>query len=488
MKKQKDSIAKGGAALVLSRVLGMLCSFVFFIYLARQSVTDAGVFRTAYSYLLVAEFLGMLGMLRWLTTEMAKRDAKPAEDFFAMLACSLVGCLLMGLLFFTIAQSHLYSSAISIAIQWVCLGVLACGIYDCVQAAYIGLGHNKEVALLNVAENVLRSGIAFVMLASGYSVYAVIIVFVVMRWLVAMFGFYRICLLLSDNPQTKLTLPHLASLKRVLNTTPTFLTITVATTLLRNLGALLLPVFHREADVAYYAVGFQLLDLLLALPSLLAISANRLFVQKAQTSNSALKKVTYSLLYFSLTTMMPFAVCAMVMASPLITFLYGDAYAPATVTLVWLMITAMLMIVEQGLSQVMLAKSLYQKDMQSALYTAVFAVCVALPLAYLYTHQGMAIAMCLSTLFGVIYRLHVLKRLLRLSALVHLSWRALIAGLVMGLAGWMLNSALSASVVDMRWALLGAPLLLGIYLLSLKLLGGMNIAKLTRLKLFLAYK
>lgn len=484
MKKQKDSIAKGSAALVLSRVLGMLCSFVFFIYLARHSVSEAGIFRTAYSYLLVAEFLGMLGMLRWLTTEMAHHENNASEDFLAMLTCSLIGCLLMGLVFFGMAQGHLYSSAISIAIQWVCLGVLACGVYDCVQAAYIGLGHNKEVAILNVVENVVRSLLAFVLMLNGYSIYAVIIVFVLCRWLVALYGFYRIYVLLGNDHR----LPTFASLKRVLKASPTFLMITAATTLLRNLGVLLLPVFHSEIYVAYYAVGFQLLDLLLALPSLLAISANNLFVKKAQTSNSALKKATYSLLYLTITSMMPFAVCAIVLAKPLIYLLYGEDYSPAILTLIWLMVTAMLMMIEQGLSQAMLANRQYQKDMQSGLWSAGVAVVLSLPLAYFYMHEGMAVAMLVTTMFGISLRLKWLKSLMTLPALLQIVWRAVVAGLLMLVTGLLLQSVLSQYLDEQRWLLLLSPLLLLVYLLSLKKLGGMNIAKVSRLKHFLAYR
>ena len=68
---QTDSVARGGATIVLARITGMGFAFLLFVLLARQSEVEAGVFRSVTTFLVIAEFLGLLGTQRWLVVAIA---------------------------------------------------------------------------------------------------------------------------------------------------------------------------------------------------------------------------------------------------------------------------------------------------------------------------------------------------------------------------------------------------------------------------------
>ncbi|MFX9042801.1 hypothetical protein ABTN45_20545, partial [Acinetobacter baumannii] len=74
---------------------------------------DAGIFRTAVTYLTISEFLPLLGMHRWLATEMAAQAHRRRAVFRVALGLAMGVSAVMALLYLVIALTGIYSAPVS---------------------------------------------------------------------------------------------------------------------------------------------------------------------------------------------------------------------------------------------------------------------------------------------------------------------------------------------------------------------------------------
>lgn len=487
MNNKKDSIAKGGGSLVIARVLGMAFSFLLFVFLARHSVIEAGQFRTVMTYMIIAEYLGMLGMHRWLATEMAIEGERQWPAFLAMTQCAILICALMSLVYIGVSYAGIYSPDLSLGILLAAYVTIACGIYDCVQAAYVGLGKSHDMAKLNIIENVVRSLLALLLLKLGYSVIAIIVVYIGSRWLIALLGLYRIKQLFHG---VSWFLPKSAikpMLQEIIQQSPKFIVIIAAFILLRNSAMVILPAVKTEQEVALLGVAYQLFDLILVAPSMLAISANNVFVNKAEKSLAALKRVSSQLISLTSVTMFPLLAIMASLSSYVLKFLYGAKYLEAALSLQWLMLASMLMIIDQVLSQIMLSKRDYRGDMISIAWGGLSAMLLAAMFSYGYGHNGAAFSIFCAITINVLIRMIRLQFIFPWQLLLRIIWRPLLSALVIYLTADVLQTfAINQAIQNSAYLwILWVPLLLLEYIGMLFLLGGINLAKRKRLKQFL---
>lgn len=483
MKNKKDSVAKGGSSLVIARLLGMGLSFVLFLVLARHSADDAGLFRTVATYILMSEFLGMLGLHRWLATEIVSDGPQRWPIFLATSTFTLASSAVLAFVYVAIAYSGVYSNPLSMGIFLGALAVIPSGILSCVQSTLVGIGNSHTMGKLTLVENLARCSISILFIYLNYPVMAIVAVFVLCRWAIAMLGLYHIKQILHANTWR----PNGAIVKEVAGQAPRFATIILAFVLLKNAGLVLLPAIDNEQEAAIFAVGYQLLDMILIVPSVLAMVSNNMFVSKASQSNASLKKASTQLISFTSLALFPLAAITAGFAQSFLLFLYGDHYLVAKNSLILLMLASCLMMIDQVLSQVMLARKDYNSDMRSILVGGVSAVILTAVFSRFYGATGASAALCLAVLLMVAARLLMLKHIFPLRLLWISIWRPVIASaavLFLCLL-WSHLPLFSAWAVSKYLWMLCVPLLLMAYVGFIYLLGGINLAKRTRLRSFL---
>jgi len=137
MTQKADSVAKGSSSVAFSRLIGMAFSFLLFILLARQSAEDAGVFRTVLTYIIIAEFLGMLGLHRWLAAEIATLREKRWSLFWTTNIFTFCVSIILVLIYTAIALSDIYDTEVKLGIIIGAFAVIPAGILACVQSYYL---------------------------------------------------------------------------------------------------------------------------------------------------------------------------------------------------------------------------------------------------------------------------------------------------------------------------------------------------------------
>ena len=286
MNKKRDSVAKGGSSVALARMVGMVFSFLLFILLARQSAEAAGVFKTAMTYVIIAESMSMLGLQRWLATEIATLDQERWALFWTTTAFTLLISIILGLVYVGVTLTGVYDAQVNQGVLLGALAVLPSGLYACVQSALLGNGQSHYLGKLNMTENLVRCGVGIVLILQEQSVYWLIAVFVLSRWLVALVGFYFLQSELAHHSY-KISAYFLNKLKHA---APKFALIIAASLVLRNAGLLVIPALSTLTEAGRFAVSYQLYDLMLILPSVLAMTSIHVFSNKAQDSGTALKQ------------------------------------------------------------------------------------------------------------------------------------------------------------------------------------------------------
>lgn len=486
MKFKKESVAKGGGSIAIARILGMVFSFLLFLFLARQSAADAGIFRTAVTYILIAEFLGMLGLHRWLATEIAMEGKHQWPLFVATNFFTLCISCLLSAVYIAVSYSHLYSHELNQSILVSTLAVIPSGIYSCVQSALMGIGRNHAVGRLNFLENFSRSIISIGLVAMEFPVVYIVWVFVIMRWCVALAGWFMLKNILHGHDWK----PQFALVRQVAREAPRFAMIIVAFLVLKNAAMVLLPALTSEVEAAEFAVAYQLFDLILVIPSVLAITSNNLFVSKANTSDGALRKVSTQLITLTSIALFPLIAITAGFAEYFLQFLYGQHYLASKACLMMLMLAAGLMMIDQVLSQMMLARKNYHHDMISISAGGVTAAILTVWLAYQAGAFGAAVALMIAIVMTICVRLFLLRNVFPLQLLVLSVWRPTLAATVVFSAILLVSHLDSfAFLADSKWQwMLFVPIFMILYTIIVSLLGGITLARRLRMKHFLFHR
>ena len=486
MSKKKDSVAKGGGSLMIARLLGMGLSFVLFLVLARHSAADAGFFRTVVTYILMAEFLGMLGLHRWLSTEIAPEGPHRWSVFLATTAFTIGSSLLLTVIYVGVANFGLYSPSLSQGILWGALAVIPSGIFSCVQSALVGIGQSHNMGKLTLIESLVRCLASIGLILLHYPVIDIVWVFVITRWMIALIGLYS----LTKTLHADTWVPKRALLKQVAWQAPRFAIIILAFVLLKNAGLVILPALHNEAEAGVFAVAYQLLDLILIVPSVLAVASNNLFVNKANQSDVSLRKISAQLVSITSLALFPLAAITAGFAQNFLLFLYGSHYLDARNSLMFLMLAACFMMVDQVLSQVMVARKDYQSDMRSILLGAVSAVVLTVIASHRYGATGASAALAMAVLLAVLARLRFLQKVFPVKLLWLTTWKAIFSSvLIFLLCIFSFSLPLFASFATSKYLwMLCVPALLAIYAFLIYVLGGLSLSKKQRMKKFLFHQ
>lgn len=483
MKAGADSIARGGTSVVAGRLLGMVFSFFLFLVLARHSPVEAGVFRTVVTYIVIAESLGMLGLHRWLATEIAPGSDRRWKLFVATCAFTLIVSIFLTLAYFGVAALGFYSNYLSAALMIGALAVIPSGIFAAVQSALVGIGRSHSMGRLNMIESITRCSVALLLVWADCPVNTIVWTFVITRWVVAGIGVRELAQVLHADGWK----PDLRLTRSVAAAAPQFASIIVGFMLLRNAGLLLLPALTNEAEAAVYTVTYQLFDLLLLIPSVLALTSNNLFVNRADTSVVALKRASVQLLSVTALAFFPCLAVVAGFAAHIIALLYGHRYEAAAGSLMLLMLAAGATMVDQVLSQIMVARRDYRADLIANAVGGSAAVVLSLLLCRSLGATGAAIGLALAVALMVAVRLVLLRDVIGTKLIALATWRPTVAAgitFVVCVAAFRVDAFAPFTASRFVW-LSAIPLALALYAATVHLTGGFSLSKRTRMQRFL---
>lgn len=478
-----DSVANGGATIVLARTVGMGCAFLLFVLLARQSDIQVGVFRAAVTFMVISELIGLLGTQRWLVVEIAPETSSRWPLFLAGSALAAIIAIITALIYLGISFSGVYGEDISRALLLVALATLPAALLTNVQTTLVGIGLSQRMGLLNLLENVVRSFVSITCVLYGFGVLSVIMVFVVCRWLVTLFGLVIVFRQLKGSgwwPQSELLL-------RLIRQIPKFSVIMVAFLLIRNAALVLLPALVDEREVALFAVPYQLYDLALLVPTILAISSNFMFVTRAELGNGALRWVVSQLWSLTSVFLLPLVMLSLVFGPDLLHTIFGVRYDASVPAFYLLMLSTPLMALDQVLSQTMQSTKRFREDAISMLFGAGTVLLGTVVLGGMWGATGAALALLGALILVLITRFMQLRTVIAAGFMLRLVWRPVAAAVLVGGFCWLVRKFLLQNTpLLLAWGWLPISLLAAlVYLLVLQRLGGLKASKRGRVRQFL---
>jgi O-antigen/teichoic acid export membrane protein len=475
-----DSVAKGGLSVATARAVGMIFSFLLFLSLARQSESGAAIFRTLVVFLYIAEFLGLLGTQRWLIIELVKPGHQRKVLFINALTYALIISCCIGSIYLIISYSGMYGDAISLGLRYIAFGAIGSAFLMCIQSTLVGVGLSSKVGLLNLVENVTRALIGLALVYLKQNVLSIIIVFVLMRWAIVVAGLI-VVLHKLEGPRVS---PRMSMLKLFFKQTPQFAMIMVAFLTMRNAGFILLPAISSNRETARFAVPYQLYDLLLLLPTMLALSSSYIFAASAARSQASLRLAIMRLLSITSMYILPLVAISLALGKHILVLLVGMRYANAAPTFSILMVAAPLMTIDQVLSQAMISSKQYRNDRIAVSVGATCAVILTFMLGRAYGATGAAAAFLVSVFVTVSGRFLLSKGLLKFREVVLVTWKPAISGVfayvtATGLASF--THIMGWDILNLVWPIIAA-IGLAAYAVSLFALGGLSTRQRRRMK------
>ena len=488
MKKRKtDSVAKGGSSVAIARISGMAFSFLLFLLLARHSNEYAAIFRTVMTYIIVAEFLGMLGLHRWLATEIAPENTRRWPIFLAINAFTLIVTILLSISYFIIAKANFYAPEYNHGIYIGALAVIPSGIYACVQSALVGIGRSHLMGKINMAENMIRCTLSIILVYLNAPVMDIIWVFVATRWLVAIYGFIRLKKIFSRMESAQTWQINADIFRTIAHEAPKFALIISAFLLLRNAGLLLLPALSNAEQTALHAVSYQLFDLMLVVPSVLAMTSINAFANKANVSDASLKKAAIQLISITSMALFPLIAITAGFGQQILHMFYGDKYTHGRFTLMVMMVAAGLMVIDQVLSQIMQAKKLYREDMYSIMTGGLTTLLFTPTFCLAYGAIGAGFALVIGIVFTIAARFILLKKNFTLRLLWISTWKqTFISVLLFALVffGLRLEFLHYFAQSPFLWLMI-VPIVLLAYGFGIYMMGGLKKSQIYRMRQFL---
>ncbi len=446
----RQSVLAGGLALLFSRFAGMGLGFLAFLLVAWRSQVDLGIFRTVLTYMAIADLLPMLGVHTWLAATLGGRDGLIRRHLAAGAALALTVSAALGGGLFWVAEGGVYDAEISRGLHLVLWVLPASAILLNNNAILVGMGHNDQFAKLVAVENLLRLLACAALIAMGGSVLAILAAYVAIRWSIVAYS----TLIVTERTISEPWSFDLALFREFVRQVPVFAVIMVAAIATRHAGALLVPALHGAQEAGVIAASYQLFDLTLVLSTVFCTSLNHAFALRAKSSLAWLMRDARSAILVISGYILPVAAIGIALAEPVLITVYNADYAAAALPLRLLLVTAVLISIDQVVALVVVAAKHPAIDMKAGVSGAMATILLAHPLIHAHALAGPAIVLGVTTIITLGMRLLLLRRQMRVRLRVCLLlWRPALVSILTGLGVWISASWLRGQGVP-EWGVM----------------------------------
>lgn len=314
---------KNTVILVFAKALQPLITFYLIITISREiGLAGFGAYSTIFKYVPIFGIIAGFGLRNLLTREISqnRHDAQKyvAAGSILALLFAVFSAILMCVSVIFISDNALVLKGVWIA----SVSLLAIGLADVYEGAISGFEQIKQVGYALLAENLFRVGLSLLLIYFGFGIIAVVIVFVVGRFLRVTY-FY---LYLKRNFTNPLAGVDWKILRRLLRQAQTFALIMLCVTIYWNLDGIMLESMRSAEEVGFYSVAYRFLALSMILvhsyvSSLFPVIANFFKSAKEHFQTASRKSIRILIL-----ATVPIAVLLSFLAEPIIVFLFSETY------------------------------------------------------------------------------------------------------------------------------------------------------------------
>ena len=465
-------VAKNTAILILLRVGIPLLSVLLLLVLARKLGTEGmGRYVLVYSLLEVFNTIGPLGLYAVITRE-GSRDHSALESILAnAITMGAVASVLMTLAMIATGMILDYDAQTQTALIILSLAVLPYTVGNFLEGASVALEKMNFIARATLLEYALKIGIGTSLLLAGHGLESVLVVAVAGRIAGAILNAR---LLKRENIRIRFGYEQ-ETFRKLVRLIPTFLFISIFSTLYWRIDILMLSSMRSIDDVGLYGAAYRIFNFALMVPVSLSLALYPQITSLMQQDHERLIKLGRIATRYMFAFTLPLAVGITLTGEHVLVLLFGKDFQSATTTVCVLAWALVPYGVVRYNGYLLLASDRQNMDLLINIIMSMLNILLNFLLIPTYGPLGAAIATLCSiviylTLQGLYIRRYFPKFVPRLSVPVPV----VISCIVMGVVLWL---GLKVHVV---LALLAAPVA---YLLSLILTRFFSESELSLLKL-----
>lgn len=430
-------VAKNTFILTVLKLLLPASSLAMVLVVARYLGTDGmGRYSLVFSLLNVLSTVSFLGINAVISRDAAATPEKlPALLGNALSLGTIASVLLIGAV--AAFQGWLgYDPVTQAALLIISLSILPSTLLGYFEAAFIAIERMEFIALVSLADNILRVALSIVFLFLGYGILTIMVIAVVTRTLACLVSMLFVRKL-GFSLRWSLDWPVL---RQLLGAAPTFTLIAVFAMLISKIDIFILSKIASIDDVGLYGAGARILEVAAVLPASLCLSVYPGLARASNRSPETLPRLGEETFRYLLVMTLPLAVGATLLAEPIMRFLYGEKFgaaAPTMAVLVWMVFPYAWV---RYYAYVLVAANRQRIDLLLNVLLLALTTAANLLLIPRYgalgAAQGMMIAMCLYAFSQYVYlRRHLRGHLANVPGLL----KPLCATTVMGICVWFLR-------------------------------------------------
>jgi O-antigen/teichoic acid export membrane protein len=311
----------------------------------------------------------------------------------------------------------------------------------------------------------------------------VIAVFAVVRWITGIVGFRMVCAEIGPLDWRR----PFAELYALRTVVPRLAGVMICALALRSAALVILPSLSDTTQAGLFAVSYQLADLAMLVPTVLALSSTFVMSRGASYSRPRLRRTMVAMVAVLSVVLFPVAGLAIALAAPTLEMLFGPRMLAAAPTLQLLMLATPLMAVDQVLSQGMVSMQRYSEDLIAISLGAAATVVLTVVLGKHWGAPGAAAAFFASMSISMLARVWLMRDLRITRVFIHAAWRAGAAAVSSGLLIWW-GAANMLPLADQRWQLLWVIPGVFAYVTVLVVLGGARTRSRHRMAKFVSHR
>ncbi len=346
------SIFKNTTLLAIANVVNLLGSFVLTFFIARQlEVTGFGVYSTIFLFLSMTAIISAIGLGGYITRELA-RDLEQTNRYFVhgTIIAAIASTIIAAILWITIPFFD-YTETTIWGIRLISLSLLPASFSIVSEVIFITHQRTEFPLISNFIEMSGKIVLSLLLLFSGYGVIALVIVFIIFRYIAAFAEWYFLFKHIVQ-PRFEFDLPF--ALEIIRNLGP-FALLQILTGSFDQIEIVFLSIFHNETAVGIYAAAFKLITLWHIIPHNLMQVIFPLLSQTYAESKEKFYELQQQVVKYLLALAFPLAAGTMATAPAIIRFFYGDGYEASVLALQILSLMIIITFVEEVMWRILVA-------------------------------------------------------------------------------------------------------------------------------------
>jgi O-antigen/teichoic acid export membrane protein len=448
-------------AILTSDVFHRATTFLIYALVSRHlGAYEFGQLSLALTLFYTAQMVAGAGLRTVITREVAKAQDEAGRYLIQGSIVVLLFSTLSWLILWAFCALSGYQADTQAIILVLAIGLLPAALSTVCEGIFRAREQMGWIAVANTPVNLLKLGLAFLLLQRGEGVYALVLLLVASHSMVLLIEWGLIL-----RAGTRLGLPiESAACWLLLRTSLTFLGVDVVIAVWSSTQTLLLSVLRGEVDVGLYSAGSQLLVPVLLIFQSIASSVFPVLCRRFEERVESLGAIAVRLLELLLAIAIPATVGLYLLADRVLLLLYGNP--EMVMAAAALRIQSWVIILNAGttaLGQILWASKREQRSLQIVTINLLLNVSLSFVLVYLYGLNGAALAALITMIVNFAQHLQAVSNLVDALQVPKLLWKPMVAAAVM--AGYlMLTPTQSLFVTIPLAALVYATVLVGLFL------------------------